>query len=67
MKQKLRLSMDELRVESHSTTVAAQADGGTVHGHGEAALGDVSGYATCLSACSATDGVFICKTCGPCC
>ncbi|MFL5540626.1 MAG: hypothetical protein ACJ8J0_16670 [Longimicrobiaceae bacterium] len=67
MRKKMRMRLEELQVESYPTTAAGPADGGTVHGHAASTLAACSGYATCLSACSATDGVHICKTCGPCC
>jgi hypothetical protein len=67
MREKIRMRLDELQVESYPTTAAGLAHEGTVHGHGASTIADCSGYATCLSACSATDGVRICKTCGPCC
>lgn len=65
MRKKVRMRLDELQVESYPTTASA-VDGGTVHGH-EDVTAICSGYATCLSACSETDGVHICKSCGPCC
>lgn len=65
MSKKMRMRLDELQVESYPTSAAGEAAGGTVHGHGVTAV--CSGVATCLSACSETDGVHICKSCGPCC
>jgi hypothetical protein len=67
MRKKMRMHLDELQVESYPTTAARFLNKGTVHGQAAATLDVCSGYATCLSACSATDGVFICKTCGRCC
>ena len=68
MKQKLRLDMDELNVQSYPTTGDASVIGGTVRGHeGVTTLAECSGYVTCASACSGTDGVRVCKTCSPCC
>ena len=66
MRRKIRMRLDELQVESYPTTAPAMADGGTVRGH-EAVTAVCSGWATCLSACSETDGVHACKSCGPCC
>lgn len=59
--KKVQLKVEELHVQSYPTTGAEWAEGGTVHGQ------QVSGVVTCASACSATDGVRVCKTCGPCC
>ena len=59
--KKIRLDIDALRVQSCPTTDAEWPEGGTVDGH------QYSGYATCASACSATNGIVICKSCGPCC
>ena len=67
MPRKMRMRLDELQVESYPTTAPAMADEGTVQGHAAVTLPGCSGYATCMSACSATNGVAICKTCGPCC
>ncbi|MBV9109635.1 MAG: hypothetical protein JO306_09545 [Gemmatimonadetes bacterium] len=67
MQRKIRLDVDRLHVQSYPTTVAESVAGGTVHAREDVTTSPCSGYATCLSACSATDGVHICKTCGPCC
>jgi len=67
MPKKMRMRLDELQVESYSTTALELVDEGTVRGHAATLLAPCSGYATCLSACSETDGVHICKSCGPCC
>jgi acyl-coenzyme A thioesterase PaaI-like protein len=67
MTRKIRMSVDELHVESYPTTAATRGADGTVHGHAVTTLAECSGYVTCASACSATDGVRVCKTCGPCC
>jgi hypothetical protein len=65
--KKIRLNVEALRVQSYSTTGAEWPEGGTVHGQQQATILVCSGYATCASACSATDGIRICKSCGPCC
>ena len=65
MPRKMRMQLDELQVESYPTTAAEKAEGGTVHGHAVTAA--CSGSLTCMSACSWTNGVAVCKTCGPCC
>jgi hypothetical protein len=62
MKQKIRMDVDELRVQSYATTSPENARGGTVHGR-EELVEEVTG----TSGCSATDGVVACKSCGPCC
>ena len=67
MNQKIRMAIDELHVESYATTGAARLDGGTVRGHENITVLECSGHVTCASACSETDGVFACKSCGPCC
>jgi hypothetical protein len=65
--KKIKLAVEELRVQSYATTGGEWADGGTVHGQQQATIRVCSGHVTCASACSETDGVFVCKTCGPCC
>jgi hypothetical protein len=65
MPVKIRMRLDELQVESYPTTAPEMANGGTVHGHAVTAA--CSGYLTCASACSMTNGAVACKTCGPCC
>ena len=65
--KKIRLNVEALRVQSYSTTGAEGPEGGTVHGLQEPTIVVCSGYATCASACSETDGIRICKSCGPCC
>ena len=65
MPAKIRMDLDELRVESFSTTAPEETQRGTVHGYELTAA--CSGYLTCASACSMTNGVAVCKTCGPCC
>lgn len=61
---KIKLDVEELRVESYPTTRAGLAAGGTVHGQ---EMDTMLGNLTCASACSATDGAHACKSCGPCC
>jgi hypothetical protein len=65
--KKIRLDVDALRVQSYPTTDAEWPEGGTVDGHQQATVLVCSGYATCASACSETNGINICKSCGPCC
>ena len=65
--KKIRLDVEALRVQSYSTTGSEEPGGGTVHGLQQATVLVCSGYATCASACSETNGVNICKSCGPCC
>lgn len=65
--RKIRLNVEELRVQSYATTGGEWVDGGTVHGQQLATVLACSGHVTCASACSETDGVAACKSCGPCC
>lgn len=66
--KKVRLDLDGLLVQSYPTTAEHGGARGTVHGWEDTLHVDgcASGYVTCLSACSATNGV-PCKSCGPCC
>ena len=66
--RKIRLDLDALAVQSYPTTPERGERHGTVYGWEATLLVEgCSGHATCASACSATDGVAICKSCGPCC
>ncbi len=67
--KKVRLDLDALSVQSYPTTTRRGDARGTVYGWEVSRLADgcASGNATCLSACSATNGIVICKSCGPCC
>ena len=65
--KKIRLSVEELRVQSYSTTLEAEWAAGTVHARQLGTVLGCSGHVTCASACSETDGVAACKSCGPCC
>jgi hypothetical protein len=61
--RKLQLDLESLHVTSFATTPDRAPARGTVHGL-EQLLED---SATAASACSWTNGVFACKSCGPCC
>lgn len=65
--RKISLDVDALRVDSFPTDGGDGDARGTVHGLQLLSNGCVSGYPTCASACSETDGIRICKSCGPCC
>jgi hypothetical protein len=65
--KKIRLDVEALQVQSYPTTGAAPGEGGTVHGQQLGTIVVCSGHVTCASACSETDGVHACKSCGPCC
>jgi hypothetical protein len=66
--RKMRLEVDSLTVESYHTNTELEGVAGTIHARAVTMLLEgCSGHATCLSACSATNGVNICKSCGPCC
>lgn len=74
--KKIKLDLDGLRVDSFPT-VAGDDGRGTVVGletaircsGGVTCLGDPTclGWVTCGCACSETDGVAVCKSCGPSC
>lgn len=66
--RKMRLDVGSLTVESYPTNPELDAVVGTVYARAVTMLLEgCSGHATCASACSATNGVNICKSCGPCC
>jgi hypothetical protein len=65
--KKIRLNIERLQVQSYPTTEPQWTKAGTVHGQQQATVLVCSGHATCASACSETNGVVICKSCGPCC
>ena len=60
--RKVKLDLESLAVESFPTVDLDAAGRGTVHGQDQ-----LSGYVTCGCACSETDGVRVCKSCGPSC
>ncbi|HEU0052435.1 MAG TPA: hypothetical protein VFQ39_04625 [Longimicrobium sp.] len=63
--KKIRLDLDTLEVASFSVSEEHEGEGGTVHARQTIVV--CSGHATCASACSETNGIAICKSCGPCC
>jgi hypothetical protein len=75
--RKIRLDLDALEVDSFPVAADGKDDRGTVHGRGTLyvcsemescpGLPSCLGDPTCASACSETNGVAICKSCGPCC
>ncbi len=70
--KKIRLDLEALEIVSFPTSEDDDAERGTVHGRAtqydpDSCPGVTCGYATCASGCSETDGVRICKSCGPCC
>lgn len=65
--QKMKLDLEALAIESFPTVVDEAGEGGTVHGNQLSAGGSCLGQMTCASACSWTNGVNACKSCGPCC
>lgn len=65
--KKIRLNVDVLKVQSYPTTGPEWPEIGTVHGQQQATVLVCSGQVTCASACSETNGMFACKSCGPCC
>ncbi|HYW13326.1 MAG TPA: hypothetical protein VE871_15310 [Longimicrobium sp.] len=65
--KKIRLDVEALRVQSYPTTDPEWSEGGTVDGHQQGTVWVCSGQLTCASACSETNGVAVCKSCGPCC
>jgi hypothetical protein len=63
--RKLHLDLDNLQVASFATTPAETPARGTVRGLDDAGMQAVLDMAaTGTSACSWTDGVVACKTCG---
>jgi hypothetical protein len=66
--RKTHLDFDKLQVTSFATTAERGPARGTVHGQDAAAF-DVTTLTepTAASACSWTNGVYACKSCGPCC
>jgi hypothetical protein len=67
-KGKVRLELDALRVVTFAPAAIEEAERGTVHGREQLSGGATClGQLTCGCACSATNGVAVCKTCGPSC
>ncbi|MDB4949569.1 MAG: hypothetical protein JWM27_2218 [Gemmatimonadetes bacterium] len=66
--RKLHLDLENLEVASFATTAARTPARGTVHGQDEDGMEALLlTQPTAASACSWTNGVFACKSCGPCC
>ena len=65
--KKIRMDVETLKVQSYPTTEPAWSEAGTVIGQQMGTVLGCSGQVTCASACSWTNGVAACKSCGPCC
>lgn len=65
--KKIRLDVDALEVASFPVSEDGETPKGTVRALETLMINGCSGQVTCASACSWTNGIAACKSCGPCC